>query len=412
MSRHLRPHEQVPLSAGRYGVGISWDRGRAQVDVDLQAVIVDDRGAIIDAVYYNNMKAVRCVTHSGDEQTGDRDGLDEVIWINFSRMPPNVRMLIFVVAAHSGGHLRDVENGYIHVLEERKENEVARFAMERSEEEVDLVGAILRSDFASNAAAWSLLVVDEPAQDGRHFVDILEPTIGNLIRKYIPNAPRRQKVAFAMEKGAVVDLPQSRQLRNITAGLGWDVVGAGVDLDVSAVCFDSRKRVVETIFFGNLEGCGIKHSGDNLTGDGDGDDEQIVCGLDRIPAHVVQVFFVVNVYTKGVTFQKVRNAYVRIFNDAGDEMARYQLQEAGREQALIIARLFRENVERWGFQAIGTFGSGQMAKDCVPVMQSIFAKAPRELQLRTGTTMAFSDMPAPHGNVPVARGNQECCVLQ
>merc|ERR1719382_1843369 len=103
-------------------------------------------------------------------------------------------------------------------------------------------------------------------------MDVLEPTIGNIIRAAIPSAPKKQKVAFAMDKGAVFGLPETGQLSSITAGLGWDVIGRGVDLDVSAVLLDDSGQVVSAIFFGNLQADGLTHSGDNLTGEGDGDD--------------------------------------------------------------------------------------------------------------------------------------------
>merc|ERR1712232_177729 len=185
---------------------------------------------------------------------------------------------------------------------------------ERSEEEVDVVAAMVRA----NDGSWYLHVIEEPAQDGQHFMDVLEPTIGNLIRKHIPGAPKRQKVAFAMEKGAVFDLPQSSTMQKVTAGLGWDVSGKGVDLDVSAVLFNSSASVVDTIFFGKLQGSGLQHSGDNLTGAGDGDDEQIAINLTQVPQHVTQIMITVHIYTKHVTFARVQNAYCRIFDDSNN----------------------------------------------------------------------------------------------
>merc|ERR1712048_1234647 len=108
-------------------------------------------------------------------------------------------------------------------------------------------------------------LIDSPAQDGKHFIDILEPTIGNYVRQVIPGAPRRIKACFAMEKGDVVDLPRSSHMPTIVAGLGWDAGTSGVDLDVSAVLFDGGNTCVDCCFFGNLEVTGVKHSGDNLT---------------------------------------------------------------------------------------------------------------------------------------------------
>lgn len=419
--RHRSQEQDFPLRASRYAVAISWDKGGVPVDVDLQGVIVDNRGAIIDAVYYNNMKALRCITHSGDETTGARAGHDEVIWVGLNKIPDNVAMIIFVIAAHSGGHLRDVRNGFIHVLEERKDNEVARFAMENSIEEVDMVAAFIRC----GGDGWVCRVIDEPAQDGQHFIDILEPSIGNFIRKVIPGAPRRQKVAFAMEKGAVFDLPQSNGFGTMSACLGWDVVGDGVDLDVSAVFFDGRGKALEACFFGQLEACGFVHSGDNLTGEGEGDDERIACNLDRVPAHVQQVFFVVNIYTRGVTFERVKNAYCRIVDSTETELARYTLREGGGQNGLIIARLFREDPVRWGFQALGSFARGQTWKDSVNDMLPIFQKKARELQLRGQSTMRFSGeqtgyreeysnetQPLSMPPMPPQAAGKECCNLQ
>mmetsp|Transcript_48994 Transcript_48994/g.116542 ORF Transcript_48994/g.116542 Transcript_48994/m.116542 type:complete len:435 (+) Transcript_48994:99-1403(+) len=388
----LRPEEKFTLTAAKYGVAISWDRKTRAVDVDIQAVVVDNKGSIVDAVYYNNMKALKCLTHSGDEQTGEKAGLDEVIWVMVNKIPQDVHMIIYVVAAHSGGHLRDVENGTIHLLEDKKDNEVTRFAMEQSKAEADVVALMQKN----SSGSWFFQIVEEPAVDGQHFMDILEPTIGSIIRKSIPGAPKRVKAAFAMDKGTVVDLPETSRLQKVTAGLGWDVAGKGVDLDVSAVLFDSSAKVVNCIFFGNLKACGVKHSGDNLTGEGEGDDEQIQVDLGSVPSQVHQVFLVVNIYTKGVTFNRVKNAYCRIFDSSNSELARFVLQEAGNQSCLLMARLFREAAEasRWSFQALGTFSTGTMWKDAVPDMQRLLRTPARQLQFQT--QMSADALPSRH----------------
>jgi len=387
MARTIGAKDVFPLRSERYAVAISWDPSAQAVDVDLQAIVVNNKGHIINAVYHNNLKALRCITHSGDEQTGEKAGYDEVIWVGLSKLPDTVSMLIFVVATHTG-HLRDVRNGMIHIMEDRNENEVARFAMENSIEEVDMVAAMVRSD----TGGWSLQVIDEPAQDGRHFIDILEPTIGNFVRSKIPGAPRRQKVAFAMEKGAVFDLPQSNRMSGVSACLGWDVIGDGVDidLDVSAVLFDQAGSPFDACFFGNLEVAGFKHSGDNLTGAGEGDDETIECNWDAIPPNIHQVFFVVNIYSRGVTFDRVKNAYCRIVDASSNELARYTLSEGQRQNGLIIARFYRQVDARWGFQALGSFTRGQTWKDSVRDMIPLLDVAPRDMQLRSQTTAVFS----------------------
>merc|ERR1712032_1294641 len=113
------------LAKSRYGFGVSWETGAREIDIDLQCVVVDNAGAIIDCAYYNNLKAVRAITHSGDEAAGKPDNISEMVWVNMRKLPPNVAVLVFVVAAYSGGFLKDVANGQLHVLEEAESREIA-----------------------------------------------------------------------------------------------------------------------------------------------------------------------------------------------------------------------------------------------------------------------------------------------
>merc|ERR1719384_1219265 len=209
--------------------------------------------------------------------------------------------------------------------------------MEQSRGCVDVVATMSREH-----GGWKMTIVDLPAQEGKHFMDIL-PLLSQVIRGYVPSAPRQQKVAFAMEKGGVLDLPS--ELAQITVGLGWDVDDGEVDLDVSAVLMDAHGRDLEAVFFGRLESIahGVRHTGDNLTGEGEGDVEQIVVDLERIGREVQQVVFVVNIYTPHRNFTQVAQPFCRVVDDAsGNELCRYMLRDAGAESGLIIARIARE----------------------------------------------------------------------
>eukprot|EP00930_Biecheleria_cincta_P028463 TRINITY_DN19869_c0_g1_i1.p1 TRINITY_DN19869_c0_g1~~TRINITY_DN19869_c0_g1_i1.p1 ORF type:complete len:395 (-),score=70.30 TRINITY_DN19869_c0_g1_i1:65-1249(-) len=366
--------DDMDLRMLRYGFGVSWDTiGTRTVDIDLQCVVVDNAGTIIDCAYYNNLKAVRAITHSGDERVGLQGRIAEMVWANLQRMPSNVALLVFVVAAYSGGSLQDVANGRLHVVEEKESNEVALFEMERSAASVDIVAAMFR-----HGVGWKMRLIDLPAENGKHFMDIL-PLLGQVIRDFIPSAPPRQKVAFAMEKGGVLDLPAG--LARITVGLGWDVDEGECDIDVSAVLMDGNGQELEAVFFGRLESeeHGIRHSGDNLTGEGEGDDEQIVVNLERIGSQVQQVVFCVNIYTPGRTFSQVAHPYCRVVDNAsGSELCRYMLRDAGSQKGLIIARISRELGSRWGFHALGLPGCGTMYKDCLPQIRAI-SKLPTSL---------------------------------
>jgi len=99
----------------------------------------------------------------------------------------------------------------------------------------------------------------------------------------------------------------------------------------------------------------------------------------------------VNIYTKDWTFQRVANPYCRILDSTDTELARYELKEAGNQNGLIIARLFREGEGiRWGFQAIGSFCRGNTWKDSAPAVSQLCRKTPRELQLRGASSVSLA----------------------
>lgn len=375
--------EDTLLLQNRYGFGVSWDAARGRsIDIDLQCVVVDKSGVIIDCAYYNNLKAVRAITHSGDETSGKASGIQELVWVNAKKLPEKVYVLLFVVAAYSGGSLADVNNGRFHVLEERESNEIALFAMDRSVGSVQVIAAMHKSA----AAEWKLRVIDDPAEKGQHFMDIL-PLLSDKIRVFIPSAPVKQKVAFAMEKGGVMDLPQA--MAKIVVGLGWDIDEGEVDLDVSAVLLDQEGIDMEAVFFGRPESeeHGIIHTGDNETGEGEGDDEQIIVGLDTIGPKVHQVFFVVNIYSPHKSFRQVAAPYCRVIDQGidGAELCRYALRDAGTENGLIVAKIAREPGGRWGFHALGLPCRGRTYKDSLPQIRHMSKVKTSSLLLRSST---------------------------
>ncbi|WP_316524472.1 TerD family protein [Kitasatospora brasiliensis] len=173
-------------------------------------------------------------------------------------------------------------------------------------------------------------------------------------------------MGVSLAKGGNVSLSKEAPgLSAVIVGLGWDVrttTGADYDLDASALLCNALGKVVSDqhfVFFNNLrspEGS-VEHSGDNLTGGGDGDDEQIKVDLAAVPADVAKVVFPVSIYDADARLQnfgQVRNAFIRIVNQAnGQEIARYDLTEdASTETAMVFGELYRNGVE-WKFRAIG-----------------------------------------------------------
>jgi len=162
-------------------------------------------------------------------------------------------------------------------------------------------------------------------------------------------------------------------------GLGWDVAqkrgflgfgggkGDPIDLDASCVLFDESNRPVDVVWFRQLisRDGSITHTGDNRTGAGDGDDEQIVVELNRVPEHVKSLVFTVNSFT-GQSFAQVANAFCRLIDAASNrEVARYDLSVQGTHTAQIMAKLYRHNGE-WKMHAIGENGSGRTIDELLP----------------------------------------------
>lgn len=191
-------------------------------------------------------------------------------------------------------------------------------------------------------------------------------------------------MAISLAKGQKISLDKEAGggLSRITMGLGWDVAQkkgflgklsgpASVDLDASCVMFDENKNPVDAIWFQQLRSKdgSIQHTGDNLTGAGEGDDEQINVDLSKVPATVKSLVFVVNSFT-GQNFSQIENAFCRIVNAANNqEIARYNLSSQGTHTAQIMARVYRHD-GGWKMHAIGENASGKTFSDLMPVMKA------------------------------------------
>jgi tellurium resistance protein TerD len=186
-------------------------------------------------------------------------------------------------------------------------------------------------------------------------------------------------MAVSLTKGGNVSLTKEAPgLTAVTVGLGWDArttTGIDFDLDASAIMLTSAGKVISDshfIFFNNKvspDGS-VEHTGDNTTGEGEGDDEQINVNLAAVPAEADKIVFPVSIYdaeSRSQGFGQVRNAFIRIVNQTGGaEIARYDLSEdASTETAMIFGELYRNGAE-WKFRAVGqgyASGLAGIAKD-------------------------------------------------
>jgi len=185
----------------------------------------------------------------------------------------------------------------------------------------------------------------------------------------------------SLSKGQGISLTKAASSLSVIAmGLGWDVAkkkgffggvkdGEPVDLDASCLMFDSRGTLVDTIWFRQLKSRdgSVIHTGDNRTGDGDGDDEVIHVRLNDVPAAVTTLVFTVNSFT-GQNFSTIENAFCRVVNMANNsELARFNLTGSGSHTAQVMSKLVRKD-GGWDFVAIGTHGSGRTFQDLMPLI--------------------------------------------
>lgn len=182
----------------------------------------------------------------------------------------------------------------------------------------------------------------------------------------------------SLQKGQKVSLTKGNPgLKNVVVGLGWDVnafdTGGDFDLDAAAFLLTDSGKVSKSedfVFYGNLAhpSGSVTHQGDNLTGVGEGDDEQIKIDLSKVPENVTKIAFTVTIYEpekRKQNFGQINNAFIRIYNEEnGEEMFRYDLgEDFSIETAAVFGELYKNGAE-WKFNAIGSGFQGGLAALC------------------------------------------------
>jgi tellurium resistance protein TerZ len=183
-----------------------------------------------------------------------------------------------------------------------------------------------------------------------------------------------------LSKGQSVSLTKSSGggLTRVRMGLGWDAVkkrglfgsrSQSIDLDASCLLFDASGTLVDQVWFRQLRTAdgAVQHTGDNLTGAGEGDDESIIVELGRLPASVQTLVFVVNSFT-GQNFSQIENAFCRLVDETtGEEVARYELTGSGTHNAQIMSKVARDGAG-WSMTAIGATANGRTFHDLLPTV--------------------------------------------
>lgn len=377
----------------KIAVGLGWDiceTPSKTFDLDVWALAITTDGIKKKNLVYfaNKVDSSQKIVHCGDNLTGAGEGDDETININLSELPENYKSILIGVtiynAARKNQSFKDVNNAFLRIYDRTTSKEICKYSDEFKANFGDFA-TVLFGVISKNGSTWEFKAVGE----GSKVSSIA--TVPNAFSTYALNEScinsndsnnGGKKMAVSLSKGGKVSLAKvaadagvSGQLSKLTVGLGWDTNrydgGASFDLDAAAFMLGANGKVRnegDFIFYNNLNGQGVTHTGDNRTGDGDGDDEQIAVDLTAIPAEIEKVSFTVTIdqaEARNQNFGMVENAYIRVVDtNTNTELLRYDLgEDFSVETAIVVAEIYRHNGE-WKFNAIGSGFSGGLAALC------------------------------------------------
>ena len=354
-------------------MGTCWDpMGIQTFDLDAACSVFDACGLMLDCCFFNNTHALGGgIVHSGDSTDGKAPGEDEFITINLAMVPPHAAALMLTVHCYEKGDFRKCESAQAHLS--MNGQVCVTYSMGSLGSATSAVFMIIQRN--ADGASWSAT----PARNTmnapiRTPTDAL-PTMLSLL-KIDPTLQRelasRQPV-LSVKKGQSLTIPFN--MGSVGVGLGWN---SRVDVDASAICLNIRGVMVDKISYQKLTGLNgnVKHSGDNRTGEGSGDDETIKVELAKIPVDVTHIFFVINVFSGG-SFSDVQGEYARLVDftqgQAGKEFCRVGEMDSGSMNGLVFAVLYRgvaPNNQWWHYAAIGTHAMGKVAQELVDECQA------------------------------------------
>ncbi|MFT4083253.1 MAG: TerD family protein [Nocardioides sp.] len=385
------------LGATSLTATLGWTGGPGTPDVDISGLLLTATGKVRDDddfVFYNQPQhASGAVVHRG------KSGTSDTLAVDLDRLPAEIEKVV-VAASADGGTFGQVQGLTVTVSEAATGAELVRFPeMGASTETAFVAGEFYRRNgewkFRAVGQGWASglaglatdfgISVEEPAAappvppvppappaPGAP-IPPPPPPGGTWTPTPTPPPPPGAAPTASLEQGRVslvkgqkVSLVKGGGgLDRVTLGLGWDPArrGRSIDLDASVIAFDSAGNPAEMIYFGHKTGLSgaIQHSGDNLTGAGEGDDEQIRVTLSAIPAQVTALVFTINSY-RGHKFTDVSRAFCRLLDDRGTELVRYDLTNSEPRTGVVMAALLRTPAGTWEMKAIGSYADGKTVR--------------------------------------------------
>jgi stress response protein SCP2 len=366
---------------------LTWDSS-GTVDVDASALLLAENGRVRDDqdfIFYNQPRhETSSVRHAG--KSGGTDTLE----IGMAGIEAAVDRVVLAASA-DGGTFGQVRGLALRLVDAASGGEIAVFPMTAAAETAFVCGELYRRNgqwkFRAIGQGYSSGLAGLATDFGISIDGDPEPTpeIAPAAPAPPPAAPTGATTVVNLDKGRVSLRKNDRvslvktgapPLTKVTMGLGWDPARGkrSIDLDASVIVFDTSAKKLEMVWFGHLKAFdgALRHTGDNVTGKGDGDDEQIKVDLSQLPANVAHLVFTINSF-RGHKFTDIERAFCRLVDDqSGAELVRFDLSEAQRRTAVLMVALSRTPNGTWEMRALGEYLDGRTVRALVdPAAQAV-----------------------------------------
>ncbi|MFF7979381.1 TerD family protein [Streptomyces sp. NPDC007901] len=391
----MTPGSNIPLSASRVAVDVA-----APVRLDVSGLLLTVDGKVRsddDFIFYNQPAGAGVTYRSGGGTAPD------AIIVDTASVPPGIEKIVVTASPDAAGQtfqgieptatIRNAADGSVLAtftppqLGTETALVVVEIYLRNGAWKARAVGQGYADGLAGIATDFGV-TVEEPAaapapasaaQSASAPAPAPAPAATQPVPPAAPPAPpapgagkiNLDKGRVSLQKNQTVSLVKGGRplLAQVKMGLGWEPAfrGKGIDLDASVIAYGPQRNHIDSCYFGKLSilGGAIKHSGDNLTGEGGGDDEVIVVDLGRIPPEVTGLVFTVNSFS-GQKFTEVAKAYCRLLDAAtGEELARFDLTNAEAQTGVMMAKLVRQFSGEWDMTAMGQFVKARTVRNMV-----------------------------------------------
>lgn len=376
----MTPGSNVPLPATRVTVDVA-----APVRLDVSGLLLAADGKVRsddDFIFYNQPAGPGVTYRSGGGSAPDS------ITVDTGAVPPDIEKIVVTASPDAAGQtfqgieptatIRDADGGAVVAsftppgLGAETALVVVEIYRRNGQWKARAVGQGYANGLAGIATDFGV-TVEEPAQPVSAPPVPRTPPAPQAPPAPTPGAGKinLDKGRVSLQKNQTVSLVKGGAplLSRVQMGLGWEPAyrGKDIDLDASVIAYGPQRNAVDSCYFGKLSilNGAIKHSGDNLTGEGGGDDEVITVDLGRIPPEVTGLVFTVNSFS-GQKFTEVAKAYCRLIDPAsGEELVRFDLTSAEPQTGVLMAKLIRQYSGEWDMTALGDFVKARTVRNMV-----------------------------------------------